>query len=396
MTAQVDAIDVFLYDEPVGRLEQDRHSAVFWFLDSYLIAEPRYVVGQYFETRLGKALFRGKRNSLPGFFANLVPEPGSKVRRMLCRANGIDETDDLSLLAMLGGDLHGAVTARPTTATGVPKYAVVSPPKGGLRFSLPGYQLKFSMSRDDNRFTLPAFGERGEWIVKVTGAGYPEAAQNEHGVMQFGRACGFEVPETEVIPVSDLPELPDLPESVGFAYAVRRYDRVDGGRLHQEDFAQVVGLHPGQKDAASYAQLGGWVSDILGAHGLQEFIRRFIFMVVSGNGDAHLKNWSLLYRSRFTPDWSPLYDQVATVAWGDSSPAMKTGGASRWSELTPATMDWFLRKLASTTTLAEVNALARTFMDVWVGRVDRWGVPPAHVEAIERHWAATPFLQELT
>jgi serine/threonine-protein kinase HipA len=40
-------------------------------------------------------------------------------------------------------------------------------------------------------------------------------------------------------------------------------------------------------------------------------------MVASGNTDAHLKNWSLLYPDGIRAQLSPLYDQVCTIAWKD-------------------------------------------------------------------------------
>src|SRR5205823_9099086 len=37
----------------------------------------------------------------------------------------------------------------------------------------------------------------------------------------------------------------------------------------------------------------------------------------SGNTDAHLKNWSLIYKDDINASLSPLYDQVCTIAWSD-------------------------------------------------------------------------------
>lgn len=52
-------------------------------------------------------------------------------------------------------------------------------------------------------------------------------------------------------------------------------------------------------------------------------------MVASGNCDAHLKNWSLLYPDGIQPRWSPLYDQVATIAYPrlDRELALRIGNA---------------------------------------------------------------------
>ena len=46
-----------------------------------------------------------------------------------------------------------------------------------------------------------------------------------------------------------------------------------------------------------------------------DFIRRLVFSVLIGNGDMHLKNWSLLYPDRRNPVLSPAYDFLATLPY---------------------------------------------------------------------------------
>lgn len=48
---------------------------------------------------------------------------------------------------------------------------------------------------------------------------------------------------------------------------------------------------------------------------LAQFARRLAFMVLIGNGDGHLKNWSLIYRNPRRPTLSPAYDLVATAPY---------------------------------------------------------------------------------
>lgn len=44
-----------------------------------------------------------------------------------------------------------------------------------------------------------------------------------------------------------------------------------------------------------------------------EFIRRLVFSTLIGNGDMHLKNWSLIYLGRRTPALSHAYDLLSTI-----------------------------------------------------------------------------------
>lgn len=68
--------------------------------------------------------------------------------------------------------------------------------------------------------------------------------------------------------------------------------------------------------------LGEVVRHLLGPAGVEEYLRRVILVIATGNGDAHLKNWSFVYPDRKRPTWSPLYDQVTTVVWGDDTLAL--------------------------------------------------------------------------
>lgn len=67
----------------------------------------------------------------------------------------------------------------------------------------------------------------------------------------------------------------------------------------------------------NYESLALQVLTYCGEDDLRQFVRRLVFMVLSGNADAHLKNWSLIYPDGRTPRLSPAYDQVATIAYED-------------------------------------------------------------------------------
>lgn len=54
---------------------------------------------------------------------------------------------------------------------------------------------------------------------------------------------------------------------------------------------------------------------LTGEAGLRDFIRRLTFCIVTGNGDMHLKNWSLLYEDGITPTLAPAYDLLSTIPY---------------------------------------------------------------------------------
>jgi serine/threonine-protein kinase HipA len=126
------------------------------------------------------------------------------------------------------------------------------------------------------------------------------------------------VPPNRLVPVAEIKGLPrDAARLGGEALAVQRFDRGPAGqRIHMEDFAQVFGLFPEDKyERRSYANVAAVLWAETGADDTYEFVRRLVFSVLIGNGDMHLKNWSLLYPDGRTPVLSPAYDFVSTVPY---------------------------------------------------------------------------------
>ncbi|MBU2239956.1 MAG: HipA domain-containing protein, partial [Gammaproteobacteria bacterium] len=52
-----------------------------------------------------------------------------------------------------------------------------------------------------------------------------------------------------------------------------------------------------------------------GLNDVQQLARRLLANILLANGDAHLKNWSLLYSDQVTPKLSPAYDIVTTSVY---------------------------------------------------------------------------------
>ncbi|GIH69758.1 hypothetical protein Mth01_20110 [Sphaerimonospora thailandensis] len=83
---------------------------------------------------------------------------------------------------------------------------------------------------------------------------------------------------------------------------------------------------------------------------LREFARRLAFNVLISNGDAHLKNWSLIYRDPRVPALSPAYDLVSTgVYMGDGETlGLKFAGTKRFDQITVWTFERLERRLGAT------------------------------------------------
>jgi serine/threonine-protein kinase HipA len=105
--------------------------------------------------------------------------------------------------------------------------------------------------------------------------------------------------------------------------------------VHIEDFAQVFGVYPEEKyRKASYGSIARVLWLETGEAGITEYIRRLVFTVLTGNADAHLKNWSLIYPDGRTPKLAPAYDLVGTIPYipGDRL-ALSLGDTKEFSQV---------------------------------------------------------------
>src|SRR6266511_3053575 len=225
------------------------------------------------------------------------------------------------------------------------------------RFSLAGVALKFSMLAVDDRLTLPAFGEGGDWIVKLPDPQYPEVPRNEYAMMSLAAMSGIDVPEIRLIHRDELKGLPPSvwPGREEWAYAVRRFDRAGRSRrVHIEDLAQVRNIYPEAKYSGNYETVAALVYRGRDAEALREFARRLAFTILIANGDGHLKNWSLIYRDARTPTLSPAYDLVATAPYREhltdqETLALKFGGSRRFRSVRLTTFTRLQHRLSAPT-----------------------------------------------
>lgn len=407
-----DNLSVLLNDTLVGFLSRATDGRIsFRFAEQYIGLVERPTLSQSFEDDL-RRIYTGRHRELPSFFANLVPEPGP-LRELLEASLQVPAEDNMALLAAVGSDLPGAVKVTPVdsiedqsvlpSAVGVedthdPEQDELS----GLRFSLAGVQMKFSVMRDPDRIALPAHNEHGEWIVKLGSPRFPYVVENEYAVMKWAHASGFDVPDCHLQPMHAVDAAVRQHAPLGdHVYVIRRYDRVGGNRIHQEDFAQVTGLRPQLKyDQLRYDSCAAIAMGVVGAEAYEEFIRRLVFVIASGNGDAHLKNWSLIYLDGVQPTLAPLYDQVSTIAWPEvkSELALKLAGTKNWFHVDMSSFERLANKtggnVASMRTL--VQETLERIVTGWRESEARHVMPIDHSVALRSFWTRVPLLKPLS
>lgn len=325
-------LNVLLHGHAIGTLTHlpgDRN--LFVFNDDYIETRERPTLSLSFRDVFGELITDVKptRTRVPPFFANLLPE--GRLRDYLAGRADVNPQREFFLLWVLGRDLPGALEIHPSDGESWPPNAANNVQdardtededeneKAALRFSLAGVQLKFSAVKQASAgLTIPVDGVGGSWIVKLPSTTYPGLPENEYAMMELARRVGIDVPETALVPVDQIARLPKGVGGAGkYAFAIKRFDR-DNGRekVHIEDFAQVFGVYPEKKyRTASYRNIAEVIWAETGETGITEFIRRFVFNALVGNGDMHLKNWSLIYPDKRHAALAPAYDFVSTVPY---------------------------------------------------------------------------------
>ena len=147
-------------------------------------------------------------------------------------------------------------------------------------------------------------------IVKAASPAYPGLAANEYLCLSAARSAGIDVPE---FALSD----------DGQMLILDRFDMVmhDNGRIERlgfEDIAALAGLRvrdilSDRKYQGSYQRVAELLRQLqLHSDNLHRFFQQVAFSVMVRNGDAHLKNFGVLYRSATEVWLAPMFDVVTT------------------------------------------------------------------------------------
>lgn len=145
-------------------------------------------------------------------------------------------------------------------------------------------------------------------IVKSSGVGYPHLTENEFLCMSVAKECGFSVPEFWMSDDNGL-------------FISKRFDVTqDGERLGLEDICVVSNKTAEEKYHGSYEGVARIIETLTrDGQNNSDLDRLFDYIALSvllKNGDAHLKNFSILYAHPGKPaTLSPLYDVVTTTVY---------------------------------------------------------------------------------
>jgi serine/threonine-protein kinase HipA len=182
------------------------------------------------------------------------------------------------------------------------------------RISISGVQEKLSLILEKNMLRLTKEGEQGTYVLKPIPRDLKKVDQvpaNEHLTMQIAKQVyGINTAENAMV----------FFKNGSPAYITKRFDvKPGGGKWAEEDFATLAGKTKDNAGADfkyeySYEELGMLIHKYVPAWRveIEKYFSLVIFNYLFSNGDAHLKNFSLLESSKGDYLLSPAYDLVNT------------------------------------------------------------------------------------
>ena len=328
---------------PVGTITgEDASSARFRYFEAYLEETGTPIS---ISLPLQEDAFTAEQTA--SFFEGLLPE--GFTRRTVAQWMHVDEGDYLSILHGLGHECLGAVCITQGSEAQDASYERISEiqiqelaAEGAARsaelvtkshLSLTGASGKVGLYYDASAeaWYLPHGTAPSTHIIKQSHVRLEAIVTNERLSLMTAARCGLDTPDSFIINTGHAEEHEVL-------LATRRYDRmfepdcpVINGlprpyRLHQEDFAQAMGVPAAAKYERETGEYLKGMFDVLRKYSADPVsdqlklwdIIAFDFLI--GNTDAHIKNFSVLYGKDLKQiRLAPAYDIVSTVIYEQST-----------------------------------------------------------------------------
>jgi serine/threonine-protein kinase HipA len=168
------------------------------------------------------------------------------------------------------------------------------------RIAVTGVQPKLSLTlqkeKGHNRLTI--VGLWGEFILKPQHHAYPMMPETEDLTMHLAELFKIPVCEHTLLQASN----------GSMVYIARRFDRVEGKKIHIEDLCQLSEFLTENKYKSSYEKAGKLVAQYCyKGLDLLSYFELVLFSYLCGNNDMHLKNFSLMHQPEGIV-LSPAYD----------------------------------------------------------------------------------------
>lgn len=175
------------------------------------------------------------------------------------------------------------------------------------KLSIQGVQPKLSVILNTSKESFEIVDSKGKFIIKPQNDLFNELPENEDLTMRMAKSVGLEIPLHGLVYCND----------GSVSYFIKRFDRIKKNKkLSLEDFAQLSGASRETKYKSSMERVAKIILDFCTFPAVEsvKLFRLVLFNFLTGNEDAHLKNFSLITRNNII-SLSPFYDLVnSTIA----------------------------------------------------------------------------------
>ena len=339
----------------VGTLRDEGNIWSFEYAPEWIDSPAGFNLAPNLTRERGRLIDGASERPVQWFFDNLLPE--EQAREVFAREANIDGGDAFGLLAYYGKESAGALTllARGETAAEGGYRAlsddalherIAKLPRQSLaaaapkRMSNAGAQHKLAICIRDGQLFEPVGNTPSTHLLKpdhIDRDLWPNSVANEYFVMKLAARLGLDVPAVQIRYVPDP------------VYIIERFDRHAEGtetrRLHVIDACQLLGVDRRfkyqQSNAANLVRCIELCENP--ARSRQDILAWVLFNVLTGNGDAHLKNLSFRVHAHGI-ELAPFYDLVSTESyraahgnvprWPDRELSLELGDAKTFAAVT--------------------------------------------------------------
>ena len=344
---------------------KDSNDACFTYAEAYLENQEHRAI--YIGLPLEQKTFAAAHTRI--FFEGLLPE--EFTRRCVAEWMHMDENDYLSILAGLGRECLGAIKIVDESDEAIhPEYRELSAEEvyalaseGATEsaelvtkshLSLTGASGKVGLYYDEKekKWYLPIGEAPSTHIVKQSHVRLKKIVANEQLCLLTAKNLGIDIPESFIVTTDG--------DNETVLFATKRYDRKFIGtdkvlngmpvprRLHQEDFAQALGIAAANKYEKNNEGYLKRLFDVIRAHSADPMTDSLklwdicVFNYLVGNTDNHIKNLSLLYSEDLkSVRLAPAYDIVSTMIYQNSTEnmALSIDGICNINDITRASFE---------------------------------------------------------
>ncbi len=268
-------------------------------------------------------------NKLHPIFEMHLPE-GYLLSIIKKHFSKIAKTDDFGLLKIISSSIKGRISYETDSVIVTNNLTLddLLHPKSDTLFdelvnrfalnsALSGVQPKV-LATIENKTTLKI----DDYIGKSWGEDYPELALDEYYCMKIVKLANIEVTEFFI---SDDEKL----------FIMKRFDKIDDNYIGFEDMCVLMGKQRDDKYEGSLEQIVKTIKTFVSAQHKKSSLINFFKMTYLNyrlkNGDAHLKNFGLIYSGIDDIKLAPAYDVVSTVVYiKNDIPALLLLGSKKW------------------------------------------------------------------